>query len=80
MDPVTEPGLSAAAPRHASMLYGPPLPIYEPKTKDNVAAKAFTTPRFAAFNGTPHEEGQKARHFLGLVEMHVGVTRGITDS
>jgi hypothetical protein len=82
MDPIMDPVGSAntKVPQHTNMLYGPPLPVYEPALGENMAAKAFTTPRFAAFAGSPDEEGQKARHFLGLVEMHASVTRGITDS
>lgn len=78
MDPVGAPGTTG--PQHTNMLYGPPMPVYETEERDNVAAKAFTAPRFTAFSGTPEEEGQKARHFLGLVEMHAAVTKGVTNS
>lgn len=82
MDPIMDPvgGPSTKVPQHMNMLYGPPLLVYEPALGENMAAKAFTTPRFTAFTGSPDEEGQKARHFLGLVEMHASMTRGITDS
>jgi hypothetical protein len=79
MNPVGAPSLTKV-PQHMNMLYGPPLPVFEPDVRENMAAKAFNTPRFTAFAGSPDEEGQKTRHFLGLVEMHASVTRGITDS
>jgi hypothetical protein len=78
MEPVGAPG--QMGPQNTNVLCGPPLPIYKSETRGDVAAKAFTTPRFFAFLGTPEEESQKARHFMGLVEMHAAVTRGITDS
>lgn len=82
LNPIMEPvgGPETTGPQHTNLLYGPPLPVYETEKRDNVAAKAFTTPRFTAFSGTPEEEGQKARHFLGLVEMHAAVTKGVTNS
>ena len=79
MDPVGAPG--ATGPQHTNMLYGPPLPIYEAlEEREFMAAKTFAAPRFATFGGTPEEEGQRARHFMDLVQMHAAVTRGVTDN
>jgi hypothetical protein len=41
--------------------------------------KLSPLPGLLPLAGTPEEEGQKARHFLGLVEMHASVTRNITN-
>lgn len=77
LHPVGIPG--AYGPAQAGVLYGPPLPIYHNETRGDVAAKSSTTPRLTPFYGNPEDEGQKARHFMGLVEMHASVTKGIMD-
>jgi hypothetical protein len=44
MQPNGAPGQMGSHP--PNVLYGPPLPVYEGKIREDVAAKAFTTPRF----------------------------------